>query len=135
MAIDRFFLCKKIIDKISPSIILNHMVKYGDDILGQTFYALSDDTRRKMLHRLSLKAKLSILELAKPFDISLPAVSKHIKILEKAGLVTRNKVGRTHEISINPAPMVDAFAWLHYYHEFWEKRLTALEQYVDNEKR
>ena len=110
------------------------MVKYKEVQIGQTFYALSDDTRRALLERLCKNSPLSILELAEPFDISLPAVSKHIKILEKANLVTRKQDGRTHAISFNPEPMVEASGWLDKYQKFWDQKLLALEEYLNKQK-
>ena len=110
------------------------MVKYREQQIGQTFYALSDETRRKLLERLSNESPLTVLELAEPFDISVPAVSKHIKILEKANLITRRQSGRTHSISFNPTPMIEASSWLEKYQQFWDQKLLSLEKFINKQK-
>lgn len=103
------------------------MVEQKEIALDDIFQALSDPTRRSMLGRLALQER-TITELAAPFDMSLAAASKHIKVLEKAGLVFRTKTGRTHVCRLNPRPLVDARAWLRYYEQFWNARLDTLEQ-------
>ena len=110
------------------------MVKYNDDNIGRTFHALSDETRRALVTRLSKKSPLSMLELAEPFTISLPAISKHVKILEQAQLVTREQKGRVHLISFNPKPMAEATGWLERYQKFWDIKLDSLEKYLDKHK-
>jgi DNA-binding transcriptional ArsR family regulator len=101
------------------------MVEYSLSELDATFGALSDPTRRAVLAVLSL-GEATVSELAQPHEISLAAVSKHIQILERAGLVSRRKVGRTHHISLNASPMLDAFGWLAAYQEFWDESLDSL---------
>ncbi|MGN6159132.1 MAG: ArsR/SmtB family transcription factor [Devosia sp.] len=98
------------------------------DQLDATFIALADPTRRAILARL-MEGEASVNELAAPFDISQPAVSKHIKILERAGLVTRSASGTRRPVKIEAAPMKQAVNWLEKYRQFWEAsygRLDAL---------
>lgn len=94
--------------------------------LDQVFHALSDPTRRAMLADLAQSAR-SVGELAAPFRISLAAASKHIKTLERAGLVRREIRGRTHLCALDATPLADADAWLQRYAAFWSARLDALE--------
>jgi len=108
-----------------PSFIVNHMVEYSISELDSTFGALSDPTRRAVLAALSL-GEATVSELAQPHEISLAAVSKHIQILERAGLVHRRKEGRTHYISLEASPMLDAFSWLAAYQDFWDESLDSL---------
>jgi DNA-binding transcriptional ArsR family regulator len=100
--------------------------------LDHVFHALADPTRRDMLRRLSF-GEHSVGELAEPFDISLAAVSKHIKVLEGAGLVNRTISGRTHVFRLSPARLAEATEWLRYYERFWNERLDALEQLLKEE--
>lgn len=105
------------------------MVKYYTDTLDVTFMALSDSTRRALLMRLA-ENECSVSELAEPFDMSLPAISKHLRILENAGLIVRRKEGRRHKFQVDPAPMKDAVAWIEKYRKFWEQRFDALERHL-----
>lgn len=102
------------------------MAEYSPDRLDALFHALADNTRRRMLRSLGAQPR-SVGELAAPFQISLAAASKHIKVLERAGLVTRNVQGRTHMCSLRPEPLAAGQAWLHHYEQFWNQRLDALE--------
>src|SRR5215475_10310669 len=92
------------------------------DRLSQTFFALSDPTRRAMLARLS-QGDAAVSDLAKPFlkDMSLPAITKHIKVLEKAGLVTKTKDAQWRPCKLNGAPLRDATDWMEQYRVFWEE--------------
>ncbi|MFT3924121.1 MAG: metalloregulator ArsR/SmtB family transcription factor [Myxococcales bacterium] len=94
--------------------------------LDATFTALADPTRRDILRRLSL-GELSVGDLADPYEMSLNAVSKHLKVLEGAQLIRRRVEGRTHHISLRAEPLSDAVTWLEFYRGFWEGRLDALE--------
>lgn len=94
--------------------------------LDAVFHALGDATRRRMLHDLS-QGQRSVGELAAPFDMSLAAASKHIKALEKAGLVRRTVQGRTHICRLEARPLADAHEWIAFYQRFWTSRLDALE--------
>ena len=98
--------------------------------LDNTFHALADPTRRAILARLALST-LRVTEVAADHDMSLNAVSKHIKVLEKSGLVNRQIRGREHYLTLNAAPMADAHTWLAHYQQFWSKRLTNLKKLVE----
>lgn len=106
--------------------ILNHMVEHDAQQLDAVFHALADGTRRRMLRSLRGQAR-SVGELAAPFRISLAAASKHIKVLERAGLVTRQIRGRTHLCHLQPQALADGEAWLREYAQFWTARLDALD--------
>jgi DNA-binding transcriptional ArsR family regulator len=103
----------------------------SDDRLDAVFHALGHSTRRALLARLA-KRPAMITELANPFAMSLPAVSRHIRVLEGAGLVTRSVDGRTHRCSLNPKPFKTIEGWLIHYRKFWEDNLAALAQYVES---
>jgi len=107
------------------------MVKYQDTALDRTFAALSDPTRRALLARLGEADGLSISELAEPFPMSLPAVMKHLDVLADAGLVTRNKSGRTVSCQLKASPMEDAMNWLTRYQRFWTTQLDRLAAFVE----
>jgi len=101
--------------------------------LDTTFHALADPTRRGMLASLALGAK-SIGELAEPFDMSFAGASKHVKVLEDAGLIARRKVGRTHLISIEAKPLEEAERWLRQWERFWSASLDRLQALVESDK-
>lgn len=107
--------------------IYNHMV---DNRLDATFHALADPTRRGMLASLALGDK-SVGELASPFHMSLAGASKHVKVLEEAGLVGRRRQGRTHLISIEAKPLEEAEQWLRQWEKFWTRRLDRLQALVE----
>jgi DNA-binding transcriptional ArsR family regulator len=98
--------------------------------LSAAFFALADPTRRAMLGRLARRGA-TVSELAEPFDMSLPAVSKHLKVLEAAGLVERRIEGRVHRIGIVPGPLRTVEHWLAEHRQFWEERLDALARYLE----
>jgi DNA-binding transcriptional ArsR family regulator len=102
-----------------------------EDRLDAVFNALGDRTRRALLARLA-KRPAMITELAKPFDMSFPAVSKHIRVLENAGLVRRAVDGRMHQCSLNSAPLATAEDWLRDYRQFWQSSLESLARYVES---
>lgn len=93
------------------------------------FGAVSDGTRRAILARLA-ESDARVTELASEFPISLNSTSKHIRILERARLVTRSVQGREHVLSLNAGPMAEAAGWIEFYRRFWEDRLAALEDFV-----
>jgi DNA-binding transcriptional ArsR family regulator len=97
--------------------------------LDATFGALSDATRRGILARLAL-GESSVSELAAPYEMSLPAVSKHLRVLEGAGLVVRHKDGRVHRCRLIAEPMKSAAEWIERYRMFWEEQFDALERYL-----
>jgi DNA-binding transcriptional ArsR family regulator len=103
-----------------------------DDRLDDLFGALSDRTRRKMVARLA-RAPATIGELAEPFAMSLPAVSKHVRVLERAGLVRRTIDGRIHRCALQRKRLRDAGAWLERYTELWEDTLDALAAFMEHE--
>jgi len=92
-----------------------------------TLTALADPTRRAIL-RILLRGETRVTDIARPFDISLNSVSKHIRVLERAKLVTRRKVGREHLLSFNRQPLDEAAAWIEAQRVFWSERLDALER-------
>jgi DNA-binding transcriptional ArsR family regulator len=106
------------------------MVEYPHSAeLDRVFSALADPTRRAILRRLTHRPA-TINEIAEPFRVSLNAISKHLKALERAGLLRREIRGREHHCWIEPRPLRQADEWLEYYRQFWEQRMDALEAYV-----
>jgi DNA-binding transcriptional ArsR family regulator len=99
------------------------------DPLSATFAALADPTRRAILARLAL-GESSVSELAEPFEISLPAVSKHLKVLERAGLIVRSREAQWRPCRIEAAPLRDVADWVDRYRRFWEARLDRLDAYL-----
>lgn len=98
--------------------------------LDSVFSALSDPTRRGMLELLA-RAERRVTELAQPFAMSLPAISKHLRVLEKAGLVKRERDGRIHRVSLEPRAMREAADWIDHYRKFWEGHFDALAHYLE----
>jgi DNA-binding transcriptional ArsR family regulator len=99
------------------------------DPLSMTFQALSDPTRRAILARLAL-GETSVSELAEPFEMSLPAVSKHLKVLEHAGLITRSREAQWRPCKLEPIALKTVDDWLERYRRFWEERFDRLEDYL-----
>ena len=106
--------------------MFNHMVEGSADV-DEVFHALSHPTRREMLARLR-RSDLTVGQLADPLPVSLAAASKHVGVLERAGLVERTIQGRTHVCRLTPGPLASAAAWLETYETYWNERLDALEQ-------
>jgi DNA-binding transcriptional ArsR family regulator len=106
------------------------MVKYQSDSLNEIFGALADPTRRAILARLAL-GEITVGELAEPFEMSLPAVSKHLNVLEAAGLVQREKQGRLRRCQLDGRPLEAAAGWIEDYRRFWEARLDSLARYLE----
>jgi DNA-binding transcriptional ArsR family regulator len=100
------------------------------DRLDAAFQALGDRTRRALLARLAIGPAM-VTELARPFDMSLPAVSRHIRVLESAGLIARSVDGRVHRCSLAAGPLQSVEAWLSRYRRFWEANLDALARFVE----
>jgi DNA-binding transcriptional ArsR family regulator len=100
------------------------------DLLSSTFAALADPTRRSILARLAL-GETSVTELAKPFEMSMPAVSKHLKVLERAGLITRGREAQWRPCQLEAGPLKEAASWIEEYRRFWSPHLDALERYLD----
>ncbi len=107
-----------------------------EDILSQTFAALADPTRRAMLARLS-RGEASVTDLARPFlkEMSLPAVTKHLKVLERAGLVTKTKEAQWRPCKLNGAPLKDVASWMEQYRVFWEESFDRLDAYLKTLKK
>jgi DNA-binding transcriptional ArsR family regulator len=105
------------------------MVKREVSSLDAVFAALADPTRREILARLS-EGEASVKELAEPFEMTLPGVSKHLGVLEEAGLVTRTKEGRVRHCRLVSAPMEEALRWIARYGRFWEEQFDSLERYL-----
>lgn len=101
----------------------------SSDRLSVTFAALADPTRRAILARLAL-GETTVAELAKPFRMSGPAVSKHLKVLERAGLITRGREAQWRPCRLEAAPMKDAMDWLEGYRRFWEQSFDRLDEYL-----
>jgi len=99
------------------------------DRLSLTFGALADPTRRAILARLA-KSGATVTELAEPFDMSLPAVSKHLKVLERAGLVSRGKEAQWRPAALEAGPLKDIDEWVERYRVIWEQRLDRLDEYL-----
>ena len=99
------------------------------DGLSTTFAALADPTRRAILARLA-SGEASVTELAEPFAMSLPAISKHLKVLERAGLIARSRDAQWRPCRLEPQPLKGAADWLEHYRQFWEQSLDRLEEYL-----
>ena len=99
------------------------------DVLDRTFSALADPTRRAIVERLA-DGEASVTELAEPFTMSLPAVSKHLKVLEKAGLISRGRRAQWRPCRLEPEPLKEASDWLQEYRRLWEERLDRLDEYL-----
>lgn len=99
------------------------------DTLSSTFSALADPTRRAILGKLS-KGEASVTELAKPFDMSLPAITKHLKVLERAGLIERGREAQWRPCRLKAKPLKDAATWIEHYRRFWEESFDRLDDYL-----
>jgi len=110
------------------------MGEYLSTRLDGVFNALCDPTRRAILARLTA-TDARVTDIAAEFPISLNSISKHIRMLERAGLVRRSIAGRDHVLSLNAAPLSEAAQWIEHYRRFWEDRLASLEKYVTSRKR
>lgn len=103
----------------------------ASDQLDLIFHALADSTRRSILQRITSDA-MSVSDIASLFTISLAAVSKHLKVLERAGLISRHKKGRTHYLILKSEGLVSASEWLDYYEQFWTERLQSLQTFLES---
>jgi DNA-binding transcriptional ArsR family regulator len=106
------------------------MVKYSSPTLNRTFAALADPTRRRILAHLA-HGNRCVTDLARPYAMSLPAVSKHLRVLEKAGLIRRRRYGRIHQLNLEAVPMKQAVRWIEEYRKFWEGSLDRLADYLE----
>lgn len=123
------FIFKKPLARKNFPFIFNHMVKCLPQLLDRTFGALADPTRRRMLEHLA-QGDLCVTDLARPYSMSLPAVSKHLRVLEKAGLVRRRRRGRVHSLKLEAKPMQQAQAWIEEYRKFWDESFDRLDEYL-----
>jgi DNA-binding transcriptional ArsR family regulator len=105
------------------------MVQYQDEVLDRVFSALSDPTRRHVLESLG-QGSLAVSELAAPHGMSLPGFMKHLRVLEEAGLIARNKEGRVVSCELSAAPMEQAATWMQRYEKFWTEKLGSLARYL-----
>jgi DNA-binding transcriptional ArsR family regulator len=110
------------------------MVNYSSRTLNRTFAALADPTRRRILAHLA-RGEKCVTRLAKPHAMSLPAVSKHLRVLERAGLLRRRRYGRMHEMRLDAKPLRQAAQWVEEYRKFWQGSLDRLAEYLENENR
>lgn len=110
--------------------MFNQMVKYSTTTLDRTFAALADPTRRRILSHLARGSK-RVTQLARPHAMSLPAVSKHLRVLENAGLLRRRRYGRVHQMQLEAGPLKKAAQWVEEYRKFWEGSLDRLAAYLD----
>jgi DNA-binding transcriptional ArsR family regulator len=110
------------------------MVEHRSILLDRTYGALSNSVRRELLGALRV-GPATVSDLAEPFDISLAAVSKHLGVLEEAGLISRAQAGRTRVVTLEPRPLADARGWIDTYRTFWEERLDALEAHLTEGRR
>ena len=101
----------------------------NNDHLTQTFAALADPTRRAILTRLT-KGEASVTELAQPFDMSLPAISKHLKVLERAGLIARTRDAQWRPCKLDAGPLKEVSDWIEHYRDFWEQSFDRLDDYL-----
>ncbi|MBI1804944.1 MAG: winged helix-turn-helix transcriptional regulator [Ignavibacteriae bacterium] len=110
------------------------MNKRSNDTLDAVFSALADPTRRAILEALS-EGHAQVSELAEPFEMSLPAISKHLRVLEEAGLIVRERDGRFHRMHLHSQPLKDAAEWLDHYRNFWNTRLDSLGTFLNKTKK
>ncbi len=106
------------------------MMRSVDDRLSQTFAALANSTRRAILARLA-EGEATVNELAKPFDMSLPAISKHIKVLERAGLITQGQKAQYRPCTIDVTPLQEISNWTEQYRHIWEARFDRIDDYIN----
>jgi DNA-binding transcriptional ArsR family regulator len=104
------------------------------DPLSSTFAALADPTRRAILARLA-RGESSVSEIARPFKISLPAITKHLKVLERSGLITRSRDAQWRPCRLNAEPMKEAVDWLQFYRQHWEESFDRLDEYLNQLKK
>jgi DNA-binding transcriptional ArsR family regulator len=104
-------------------------MRIAPDHLSATFAALADPTRRQILGRLASR-EMSVTELAEPFDMSMPAISKHLKVLERAGLISRGRTAQWRPCRLAPKPLKDVSDWVGHYKRFWEESFDRLDDYL-----
>jgi DNA-binding transcriptional ArsR family regulator len=117
-----------------PPIIFNHVVEYHAKPLDRVFFALADPTRRAVLARI-VTGELTVTAIAAPFGISLAAVSKHIRVLEDAGLLKRTRHGREHRLSFVAEPLQAAATWVNQYERFWTEHVDRIKELAERKAR
>ena len=105
-------------------------MRSDDDRLSQTFAALANSTRRAILARLA-KGEATVNELAEPFDMSLPAISKHIRVLERAGLITQGQKAQYRPCTIDVTPLEEISRWTEQYRHIWDERFDRIDEYIN----
>ncbi len=119
--------------ELDIKIIIHNYMVMNDVSLNNVFSALSDPTRRGMLAQLAL-GETNVGSLAEKYDISQPAISKHLRVLERAGLITRTKLGRENIVRVDPRPIDDVTTWIGRYAQFWRLQFDDVEQYLQARK-
>lgn len=119
----------KWLTNLQKAIILNHVVEQDSRSLDLVFHALADSTRRDILRRIA-QHEYTVTQLAEPFDMSLAAVSKHIKVLERASLLRQTIDGRVRRCRLNPAPLRDAASVIAFLEKFWGDQFASLDEYL-----
>src|SRR5512140_3384230 len=109
---------------------LNKEMTISAQQLDLTFAALSDPTRRAILSRLA-SGEATVMDLAKPFDMTLPAISKHLKVLQRAGLISQGREAQWRPCRLEAAPLKDAAAWIEHYRRYWEESFDRLDDYLE----
>ena len=107
------------------------MVTFAEDQLDRTFAALAHPIRRSILGRLATRGAASVSDLAEPFDVSLMAISKHVRVMEEAGFIRRERDGRVKRCSYDPAAFDAASAWIDRHRAFWNQQLDSLAEYIE----
>ena len=121
------------LDNMKPSGILNQMVSDTAPVLDRVFHALAHPARREIVRQLS-RGERSLSELAAPLEMTFPAATKHVRVLEAAKLVTRRVVGREHRCSLSAQPLKDAMLWTQQFRRNWEARFAALDSILEEMK-
>jgi DNA-binding transcriptional ArsR family regulator len=111
--------------------LISQLVNYMPDALNTTFAALSDPTRRAILARLAL-GETSVKELSEPFSISAPTITKHLKVLERAGLISRSRDAQWRPCRLEAAPLREVSQWVENYRRFWEEKFASLDNYLSD---
>lgn len=119
--------------RASPGLKHNHMVN-SESRLSLVFAALADPTRRGMLEKLS-EGETNVGTLAEPYAMSQPAISKHLRVLERAGLVRRTRRGREHHIRVDPEPVEEARDWIAHYSRIWKRQFDAVAAYLEKQRK
>lgn len=125
---------KRLLHEALQTLTLNHMVQHNSVHFSASFAALADATRRGVLERLA-RGDASITDLADTFDMTLTGMKKHVGVLEQAGLVTTEKIGRVRTCRIGPCRLEEEMAWIARYRQVWDARFAALDDVLDELKR